>query len=115
MAMPAIRDLQLYEGDTTLYVFQWTDVDGNPFDLSGSAIRLAAKKKITDPNPLFIVNAQVFNEKKGKFSIAFTSESTHDLTGGTPMPLVYDVQATMANGFVRTLFRGQLLLVPEVY
>jgi hypothetical protein len=44
MAMPAVKDLQLYEGDTTLYVFQWTDVDGNPFDLTGSAIRLVTNK-----------------------------------------------------------------------
>lgn len=115
MALPAIKDLQLYSGDTSLFIFQWTDVDGNPIAIKNSQVRLAAKRNMTDQIPLFIVNAQIFNEQKGKFAIPFPSEATHNIGNGLPVNLVYDVQITLPNNYVRTLFRGQLSIIPEVY
>lgn len=110
--MPAAHDLKLYSGDTTVFVLQWLGDDGLPIDISSAAIRLAAKKAISDPAPFILANAQIVNGPLGKFAIVFPSEATHNIG---QHELVYDLQATFSNGFVRTLFRGIFNIEREVY
>ena len=114
MAMPSIYDLNLYEGDDTVWVFQHTDDLGVPQSLVGCQIRLATKRQYKDPNALLFVHAQIINEPLGKFAISIPHSTTNGLTQGQLLPLVHDIQLTMANGYVRTLLRGVLNITPEV-
>ena len=114
MAMPSIFDLNLYEGDDTVWVFQHTDDLGVPQSLAGCQIRLATKRQYKDPAALLLVHAQIINEPLGKFAISIPHSVTGGLTQGQPLPLVHDIQLTMANGYVRTLLRGALTITPEV-
>ena len=114
MSFPSLYDLNLYEGDDTVWVFQHTDNKGVPQSLAGCQVRLAAKRQLKDPIALLFVHAQLFNEPLGKFAISIPHSVTNGITQGQPLPLVHDIQLAMSNGYVRTLLRGALNITPEV-
>ena len=114
MALPTVYDLQLYEGDDTIWVFQHTDDQGKPTNISGCVIRLALKKYFAEPEPMLIAYAQLYNPALGKFAIAIPSNTTSGITGGQFLSLVHDIQLTMPNGFVKTWLRGIFSINPEV-
>ena len=114
MALPSTYNLDLYEGDDTVWVFQHLDDLGIPQSLAGCQIRLAAKRTHKDPAALLLIHAQIINEPLGKFAISISHNTTAGITGGQMLHLVHDIQLTMSNGYVRTLLRGVLNINPEV-
>jgi hypothetical protein len=114
MPMPAIQSLELYEGDDTVWALQRLSREGNPIAITGAVIRMAIKRRYTDPELLLIVYAQQFNPELGKFALVVPSSTTKGLTGGKPISLPYDVQLTQ-DGLTKTIFTGLLNITPEVY
>ena len=112
--MPAIQSLELYEGDDTVWALQRLSREGNPIAITGAVIRMAIKRRYTDPEPLMIVYAQRFNPELGKFALVVPSSTTKGLTGGKPISLLYDVQLAQ-DGLTKTIFTGLLNITPEVY
>ena len=109
--LPASHDLAAYQGDSYVLKLQYQTDQGTPLDLNGAAVRLAAKTAISDPDPVMILAGQLYNAQKGKFAFAITPAASKRL----PLGMVYDVQITFRDGFVRTIMRGNLNLIPEVY
>ena len=111
MPLPASQELAAYQGDSYVLKCQYQDAEGTPLDLTGAAVRLAAKAAINDPDPVMILAGQLYNPPKGKFAFAITPTASKRL----PLSMVYDVQITFRDGFVRTIMRGNFTLIPEVY
>ena len=111
MSLPASHDIAIYQGDTIVLKLQYHDAKGNPLDLTGASVRLAGKVNITDKDPTLLLDGQVYNAHLGKFAFSL------DVAASTQLPpkLVYDIQLTLANKFVRTILHGNLETVREVY
>ena len=114
MSLPAVKPLSIYEGDDTIFKFQWLGPDGYPVKIDRSQIRLAAKRNYDEDVPLLVSHAQIVNADNGIFAIVIPSAASKQLHVKQPLDLIYDVQTTMPSGWVHTLFRGPLTILPEV-
>jgi hypothetical protein len=116
-ALPASYSIVVYEGDSTLLRFLWKDNDGNPISLVGASARLAAKRRITDPDSALVLYAplQIYNDAKGKLALALVPSETKGLAlGNLDTSYIYDLEIDRNNGFVQTIVRGTFTVVAEV-
>jgi hypothetical protein len=111
MARPAPYALNLYQGDSVLLKFQYTDAKGEPVDLTGGSVRLASKVNINDASPAVLIHGQIYNAPLGKFAFSLSPADSKII----PLETIYDIEVTQSNGFVRTIMKGVLSMEQEVY
>lgn len=120
MAGPAIKDLDVYQGDTFELEVRLRDINadgtlGAYIDLTGSTIAAQARAtKATAVLATFGVTIwdQTDPDLRGGLTLTLTNTQTAALPGDTSV--LWDMQRTDSQGRVRTLLAGRVLLTGEV-
>lgn len=104
MAIPK-RKLSIRRGDT--YTHQVTEIEdtGLPANLTGSTYLVQMRE---DPDSSAYVaqfTTVILNAAAGEWNFSLTATQTAALTPGL---YFYDVQKTKSDGFVQTLFEGEV-------
>lgn len=110
--------LKMIRGDTYTRTF-YCILDGQPFDLTGSFLRMTFKWSLKDQdNEAFLIltspnnGMQILDAASGKASFTILPNQTSNLPG-VKVELYYDIQVTDAASRVYTVAYGKFIIVPD--
>lgn len=106
-------DFRIYKGDTAPTTLTFTNVNGDPIDLSGASILMQIKEKTGDLTSLVELSTNDLISIGGTDNNVVTILSWVDVPYSR-VPLVYDMQFTLSNGRVVTYLTGKITVVIDV-
>jgi hypothetical protein len=108
LMMPANLDLTIYRGDSFILPLVFSDVNGDPINITNYVFKGQVKKSSRDVVPLTEFTFLITNGPLGNVTMSLTHAQTETLNAG-----VYDVQATVGD-VVQTYMYGKVKMLGEV-
>ena len=113
MSLPPLVNLELYRGDDAEPIV--LRVRGNAWDLTAAALAMSAQPEQGRGEPLHLDGSHIKAVRDDEGDVLITLDIPAALTRDiTWQAAHYDLQATQANGRVKTLCRGRLLIVEDI-
>ena len=113
MSLPPLVNLELYRGDDAEPIV--LRVRGNAWDLTAAALAMTAAPEQGRGEPLHLDGSHIKAVRDDEGDVLITLDIPAALTRDiTWQAAHYDLQATQANGRVKTLCRGRLLMVEDI-
>ena len=106
MAIPK-RKLRIRRGDTYTHQVTETQDDGSPANLTGATYLVQMRSDPDDAAYVAQFATTILNAATGEWKFSLTSTQTAGLEPGL---YFYDVQKTHSDGFVQTLFEGEVIV-----
>ena len=115
--MAGAYDLAIEQGATFKVIFQWTDANNTPINITGYSARSQVRPTIESATVL--VDATTVNGKlsivapasDGKVQLLISATETATLPSGTA---VWDLELIAGDGTVTRLLQGSVTISPEV-
>lgn len=112
---PANYDLELWQGQTFNFVLVWKDSTGSPINLTGYSGRMQLRPTVMAEvvfTELSTENGKMtFDHPNGRISLTLSAEETAQIKSKNA---VYDLEIFNAEGEVRRLMEGKVLIHREV-
>ena len=115
--MAGVYDLAIEQGATFKVIFQWTDANNTPINITGYSARSQIRPTIESATVM--VDATIANGKlsivnpatDGKVQLLLSATDTAALASGTA---VWDLELVAGDGTVTRLLQGSVTISPEV-
>ena len=107
--MAGKKNFDAKQGDTFRKICTYSDGSGTPVDLTGATISGKVKKTLADTG--VNLTCALVDAVAGKFKFELSAVQTAALDAAVHM---YEVQITFANGDVKTLLAGNLVVTAQV-
>ena len=101
------RKLRIRRGDTYTHQVTETEDDGSAANLTGATYLVQMREDPDDTTYTAQFTTTILDAVAGEWKFSLTAAQTADLEPGL---YFYDVQKTHSDGFVQTLFQGEVIV-----
>lgn len=112
---PANYDLEIWQGQTFNFTFVWKDSTGTPINLTGYSGRMHIRPTVMAEVIIIELSTEnskmVFDHLNGGVTLTISAEETAQIKYKNA---VYDLEVFNAEGVVRRLMEGKVIIHREV-
>lgn len=105
--------MEIIRGDDSDFELTFTDVDGNPIDLTGGTVFLTVKRSLSDPDEDALLQKEFidFDDPTGGITVIHLENSETDLPRGD---YYFDIQLKDASSKIESTYVGKFIVKRDV-